>query len=87
MRVFKKNFSETIIITYIAVLDPDLQIKGGGGEGGGGHPDPEIRGRPGLQKSFSALQASFWSTNQGEPGSPPPSPPGSATASGSNFQR
>ena len=46
-----------------------------GGEGrGGGHPDPEIRGRPGLQKIFSALQASFSFTNQGEPRSPPPPP-------------
>ena len=33
------------------VTDPDLQIGGGGG----GHPDPEIRGGgagPGLKKSF-----------------------------------
>ena len=32
------------------MADPDLQIRGGGG---GGHPDPEIRGRgPGLKKCF-----------------------------------
>ena len=31
--------------------DPDLQIRERGG--GGGHPDPEIRGRgPGLQKNI-----------------------------------
>ena len=28
--------------------DSDIQMWGGGG--GGGHPDPEIRGMPGLQK-------------------------------------
>ena len=28
-----------------ATVDPDIQIRGGGG----GHPDPEIRGMPGLQ--------------------------------------
>ena len=32
----------------IAVADPDIQISGGGG----GHPDPETRGIPGLQKDF-----------------------------------
>ena len=30
-----------------AAADPDLQIKRGGG-----HPDPDIRGRDGLQKIF-----------------------------------
>ena len=36
------------------VADPDIQIRRrvGGGRGGGGHPDPEIRGRPGLKKNF-----------------------------------
>ena len=34
------------------MLDPDLQIKGGGEGKGGGHPDPDIRGRSGLQKNF-----------------------------------
>ena len=33
------------------VADPDLQIGGGGG---GGHPDPEIRGGPGLKKKCFA---------------------------------
>ena len=31
------------------MADRDLQLRGGGGEG---HPDPEIRGEPGLQKNF-----------------------------------
>ena len=31
-----------------AVADPDLQVMGGGR--GGGHPDPEIREKPGLKK-------------------------------------
>ena len=44
--------------------------------GGGGHPDPEVRGRPGLN-FFSTLRASVWSKNKGG-GSPGPSP-GSAT--------
>ena len=36
-----------------AVADPDLKIRGlGGGGGRGGHPDPEIRGRPGHKKIF-----------------------------------
>ena len=53
------------------MADPDLQIRGEGG----GHLDPEIRGRPGLKKYiFSALRASVWSKNKG--GGPFP---GSAT--------
>ena len=37
-----------------AVADPDLQTRGGGGGGGGqgGHPEPEIKGEPGLKKNF-----------------------------------
>ena len=50
-----------------------------GGGGGGGHPDPEIRGGPGLKKNFfSALRASFWSKNKGggrAPQAPPLDPP------------
>ena len=38
------------------MADPDLQITGG--EGGVGHPDPEIRG----------AQASVWSKNKKGPG-------------------
>ena len=42
-------------------------IKGGTkrGRGGGGHPDPEIRGQPGRKKFFPALRASVWSKNKG----------------------
>ena len=39
------------------MADPDHQIRGGGGgggRGGMGHPDPDIRGGPGLQKIFFA---------------------------------
>ena len=41
--------------------------KGGGRGGwGGGHLDPEIRGRTrSPKKFFSVLRASFWSTNKG----------------------
>ena len=50
----------------IAVADPDIQM------GGGGHPDPETRGIPGLQKFFSALRVSVWyKNNGGGPGTPP----------------
>ena len=43
------------------MADPDLQIR----EGGGGHPDPEIRGGGQSPKIFfSALRASFWSINK-----------------------
>ena len=37
--------------------------------GGGGHPDPEIRGGRSLKKFFPALRVSFWSKNN-----PGPSP-------------
>ena len=48
------------------VADPDLQMGKGGGRGGGGHPDPEIRGGAGLRKCFfSALRSSVWSKNKG----------------------
>ena len=64
------------------VADPDLRY----GCGGGGHPDPEIRGAPGLKKFFfSALRASVWSkVKVGGPGLPDPSP-GSATAPGTSL--
>ena len=43
--------------------------------GGGGHPDSEIKGGPGLKKNFfSALRASFWSKTKGAPDSPAPLP-------------
>ena len=45
------------------MVDPDVQIRGGGG--GAGHPDPEIRGGTSLKKKiFSALWASVWSKNK-----------------------
>ena len=46
--------------------DPHFQIRGGG------HPDPEIRGRAGLI-FFPALRASVWSKNKGGPA--PRAPP------------
>ena len=60
----------------LTVADPDLQIRGGGG-----HPDLEIRGRPGLKKIFSTLRASVWSKNKGgrTPRVPPLDPPLSKT--------
>ena len=45
------------------MADPDLQIRGGGGD----HPDPEIRGGPHFARKI-----------RGEPGFPGPSP-GSTT--------
>ena len=36
-----------------------------GGEGGGGHLDPEIRGARSQKKFLSALRASVWSKNKG----------------------
>ena len=57
-----------------AVADADLQIS----KGGGGHPDPVIKGSNLQKKFFSALRASFWSKNKGGSGRPCPSP-GSAT--------
>ena len=55
-------------------MDPDLQIRGGGGWGGVGHPDPEITGGTLSPKTiFSALRASFWSKNKG--GRAPRAPP------------
>ena len=60
----------------LSVADPDLQIRGGGGEGGWlGHPDPEIRGVGRSPKRFvSALRASFWSKNKRGPRAPPLDP-------------
>ena len=52
----------------LAVLDPDLKIRGGGGGVLGlSHPDPLIRGGGGLQKNFF-----FWSKNKGGPPLDPP---------------
>ena len=38
-----------LLRVYEAVADPDLQIRGAGGEAD--HPDPEITGAPGLPKN------------------------------------
>ena len=62
------------LITYTTVADPDLQITGGGG----GHPDPEIRGAGAVSKNFfSALRASVWPKKRGggEGGRTPPLDP------------
>ena len=56
------------------MVDPDNQIRGGGG-----HPDPEIRGMPGLKKRhFSALGPQFGLKIRGASSSDPS--PRSATA-------
>ena len=61
------------------MADPDFEIRGGEGGGvGGGHPDPEIRGRTrSPKKFFSVLRASFWSKNKrwGGGGRAPRAPP------------
>ena len=42
--VFKRRRSVgSGLFASLAVADPDLQIRGGGGLGAGSHPDPEIR--------------------------------------------
>ena len=43
------------MFTLYPVVDPDLQIRGGGGAG---HPDPEMRRGAALKIFFSALRAS-----------------------------
>ena len=60
----------TFFDLYVAVADPDLQIRKGWG---GGHPDPEIRGRGPVSKIFfTALRASVWSKNKVGGGGPLP---------------
>ena len=62
---------------HSAVADPDLQIREGGG---GGHPDPEIRGAPASKKIFfRPFGPHFGLKIRGEGGPPGPSS-GSATA-------
>ena len=53
---------------HVSVADPDRQIRGRPG-----HPCLEIGEEPGLN-FFSALRASVWSKNEGEPGPPGPLP-------------
>ena len=50
----------------LRVAEPDLQIKGK--EGGGGHPDPEIRGTGSSHKKNFFDPASVWSQNKGRGG-------------------
>ena len=52
----------------ISVADPHLQIRGRGG-----HPDPEIRGKPGLKKTFRHVGPQFDLKRRG--GRAPPAPP------------
>ena len=40
------------LTALVAVADPDLQIRGGGGGEGGRSPDNEIRGSPVSTKNF-----------------------------------
>ena len=59
-----------LLTVLIALADPDLQM------GGGGHPDPEIRGGGAVSKKiFSAIRASLWSKNKGGTWAPPLDPP------------
>ena len=51
-----------IVVVLVTLADPDLQMRKGGG---GGHPDPEIRGRSLQKTNFSALLASVWSKDRG----------------------
>ena len=46
------------LTALIAVADPDLQIRGGGGVGGGRSPDNEIRGCLVSKEIFSSPLAS-----------------------------
>ena len=52
--------------------DSDLELRG---EGEGGHPDPEIRGRTGLQKIFFDPSFSVSSKNKGGGGRASQAPP------------
>ena len=66
------KYLHSCIMSHVkAVLDPGLR-----GGGGGGHPDPEIRGGS-LPPIFLPLWASVWSKNKG--GQVPCAPPRSAT--------
>ena len=66
------------------MADPDLQIGGGGG--GVGHPDPEIRGARSPKNGFQPFGPHFGGKIRGGPSSPGPSP-GSATPYNSFSQK
>ena len=68
----------------VPVADPDLQVR----PGGGGHPDPKIRGgEPVSPKNFfQPFRAPFWSKKKwGRRPRPPGPSAGSATAYGPAF--
>ena len=69
---------DSFLGTHKPVADPDLQIR----RGGGGHPDPEIRGSPVSKNFFRPFGRPFGRKIRG-PGPPGPSP-GSATANQPN---
>ena len=51
------------------MADPDFQIRGGGG-GGVGHPDPEMRGGPSLKKKIGGPQFGLKISGVGSRASP-----------------
>ena len=60
------------------MADPDLQMEGGGGGEGGGHPDPEIRAGPVFKKQiFQPFGSQFGPKIRGAqaPWAPPLDPP------------
>ena len=63
--LFILDFGATIVfllaVESVCLSDGSRLSDKGGGGGGSGHPDLEIRGEAGLQKNFSALRASVWS--------------------------
>ena len=61
----------SVAMGLIAVADPDLQIREGGG--GWGYPDPEIMGG-GLKFSFRPFRPQFGPKVTGSPGPPVPLP-------------
>ena len=64
----------SVAMGLTAVANPDLQIRGGGG----GHPDPYIRGRAVLVFFFALSGLSLVQKKRGGPGPPGPVP-GSAS--------
>ena len=56
------------------MAEPDLQVKGEEGRGGG-HPDPEIRGTGSSHQKIFFDPASVWSQNKGRGGGGRVDPP------------